>query len=153
MVPKEWKQIIEESRPSQPFQVLVMDQQFFKDFSKVDEAYTRPPSVKITDALWIKLTSDDPGHISMRSCHNELAPWKTYALLPSGRKRGRKSNVMRNFHTLRNLDLQPLYFNVLPIKPQKLHDLLDMCQYLKPEHAEFYRSLVATNDGGTQDQQ
>lgn len=144
MVPDQWNQVIKESRPNNPFHIQNMDRIDFKNFTDVENAMQRPTKMKITGAIWLQLSADDPTTIRARTSHNELESWTSYSLLPPLRGgRGRLANVRRNFMQLGSLELTPMYSNPLPIKAAKLKDLNDMCEFMLDEHAAFYKALLS----------
>lgn len=129
-IPGDWKYIIAEARLNKPFFVIEMQQNDFKDFTPVEKALIRNTKMKITEGMWMKVTSDDPKNVYLRSSHNILRPWSIFQIY------GRKINLA----SLCNLP--EIYTEVIPISEEKKKDLIDMCDYLPQEKKQFYQDLL-----------
>jgi len=129
-VPGDWKYIIAEARLNKPFFVIEMQQNDFKDFTPVEKSLIRNTKMKITEGMWMKVTSDDPTNVYLRSSHNILRSWSIFQIY------GRKINLA----SLCNLP--EIYTEVIPISEEKKKDLIDMCDYLPQEKKQFYQDLL-----------
>jgi len=107
-----------------------MSQNYFKDFSAIEQYITKK-SLKITQAIWFKLTADTPKHVNIRKSHNTLRPWTLYQI--------RQKNFKDN--TLSIKDLPPAYKSPVDFTKEKKKDLLDMCKYMPQQYSDFYTSL------------
>ncbi|XP_050512608.1 uncharacterized protein LOC126888407 [Diabrotica virgifera virgifera] len=135
-VPFDWVVVIANSRPSKPFNVYYMEQKDFKDFSACENYLWKDPKCKITEYRWFKFDSDDPTRTMARTSHNIMQPWQTFSLV--NKKWGAKAIRAFNYQ----IDALPnAYTGPIIIKEEKRKNLLDMCQYLKPEYREFYEKL------------
>ena len=115
-----------------------MERGDFKNVSQNEARLRRDPELKITQVLWIQMTSDDPTSVRVRKSHNILQPWVSYSLNKPKKGRGGQ-NVMP---LLQNISyLQVAYPTTIPIKPAKKRDLLNMSQFLLPQYRVFYESL------------
>lgn len=107
-----------------------MSQIDFKDFSTLEQDMTKK-NLKITQAMWLKLSADAPMHVSIRESHNTLRPWKSHQI--------RQNNFGEN--TLSIKDLPPAYESPLALTKEKKKDLLNMCKYIPQRYSDFYTSL------------
>ncbi|XP_060876766.1 LOW QUALITY PROTEIN: uncharacterized protein LOC132949739 [Metopolophium dirhodum] len=53
------------ARLEKPFRIIEMSQNDFKDFSALEQDITKK-NLKITQAMWLKLTADAPKHVNIR---------------------------------------------------------------------------------------
>lgn len=144
--PFEWTHVFTSARPKNPFKVVYMDQDDFKDFSAAENNLNKE-ELKVTKYLWFRIDSDDPMCVKVRESHNILRPMITISLTksqepePGRKKRGRKP-VKPIKENIKNInELKPMYSGPLPISSLKKENLLDMCQYLPPEKRSFYENL------------
>lgn len=56
-----------------------MDKNDFKDLTIVESGLLKNKT-KITEAVWHKITKDDPTTLLSRESHNVLRPWTTHLL-------------------------------------------------------------------------
>lgn len=138
--PKEWIEVIANARPSKPFNVCYMDRNDFKDLSIVESSLLKNKT-KITEAVWYKISSDDPTNLFSRESHNVLRPWTTHLL--AKKARGVKNRCLPPV-AVPVERLPALYKNPLPVKKEKKSNLVDMCAYIpNQEYKEFYLNLPA----------
>jgi hypothetical protein len=71
-VPFDWVTVIANARPSKPFHVRYMTQKDFKNFDALEKSVGKPKDLKITEAMWIHFTADDPTRVYIRKSHNIL---------------------------------------------------------------------------------
>ena len=128
--PSQWADVIAKSKVRNPFKVIFMHQSFFKDFSSAEKGVWRDPNCKITQSLWIQITSDEINAIRMRKSHNIIQPWSSYSL----KKRKTAPDVSLS-------SVEEAYKEPLPVKKEKLKNLLDMCDYIPLKYISFYESL------------
>lgn len=130
-VPFQWVDVIAKSKINNPFTVIYMHQTFFKDFSDAEKSIWKDPKCKITQGMWLQITSDDPNSIRIRKSHNTVQPWTSYSL-----KSLKKTTVEVMLD-----DLREAYNEPLPIKKEKLDNLLDMCHYIPLKYVNFYQNI------------
>lgn len=136
MVPSEWKYVIGEACVVRTFIVKEMDQTDILDLSQIESDMQRDPELKITQVMWLKVSSDDPEAIFVRASHNLLQSWYRYSLLK--KKRGNQAHIN---YPKPAINFPPLYSEWLPISVEKKKDLMAMSEYLKPCYRGFYESL------------
>ena len=98
---------------------------------KILEQDITKKNLKITQAMWLKLTADAPKHVNIRESHNTLRPWTLHQI--------RQNNFKDN--TLSIKDLPPAYEFPVALTKEKKKDLLDMCKYMPQQYSDFYTSL------------
>jgi len=130
LVPSQWKYVIANARLEKPFTIVEMSQIDFKDFSSLEKDMTKK-KLKITQAMWLKLSADAPMHVSIRESHNTLRPWKSHEI--------RHNNFGENILSIK--DLPPAYQCPLALTKKKKKDLLDMCKYIPQKYSDFFKSL------------
>ncbi|KAJ4449889.1 hypothetical protein ANN_01295 [Periplaneta americana] len=59
-VPFQWVEVIVAARPTNPFQVTYMQSEDFKNCDTLDKNVTYPKEFKITEAMWLKCSQNDP---------------------------------------------------------------------------------------------
>lgn len=79
-VPDMWKEVIEGARDANPFEVKVLQQEDFKDFSHVEKNITKNPGLKITQYMWFRYSVDDIANVNVRASHNLFQPWHTFLI-------------------------------------------------------------------------
>lgn len=139
MVPSEWKYVIVEAfvDPSK-LTIHEMMMEDFKDISCIELVLKKPPALKITDVLWLRLCSDDPRGVSVRRSHNVLRQWEQHCIVKRGGEREAHILPLPS-------DFQLLYNEQLKITKEKKRDLLDMIQYMEPKYRSFYENLQCDN--------
>ena len=125
----DWKYVIAEARLNKPFIVIEMQQKDFKNFKPVEKALVKNTNLKITGAMWLKMTSDDPSHVYVRSSHNILRP-------------GVFSNFMEEKSTRLQCAICLSCTAIMSVSEEKRKDLVDMCEYLAPDKKAFYQNLL-----------
>ncbi|KAL4153058.1 hypothetical protein QTP88_000891 [Uroleucon formosanum] len=120
----------EERKLEKPFTIVEMSQVDFKDFSSLERDMTKK-NLKITQAMWLKLSADAPMHVSIRESHNTLRPWKSHEI--------RHKNFGEDILSIK--DLPPAYQSPLALTKEKKKDLLDMCKYIPQRYSDFFKSL------------
>lgn len=128
--PSQWADVIAKAKVNNPFKVVLMHTSFFKDFTPAEKSVWRDPSCKITQALWMQITSDEVNTLRMRKSHNIMQPWSTYSL------KNRKTPPNVSLSTLAEVYNEPL-----PITKEKRENLMDMCDYIPLKHVNFYENL------------
>lgn len=129
-IPFQWTDVIAKARVNNPFKVIYMHQTFFKNFTNAENVIWKDPKCKITQSVWIQITSDDPNTIRLRKTHNTVQPWVSYSV---------KSPKKPIEVTLD--DLTEAYDGPLPIRKEKLANLLHMCDYIPLKYVNFYENL------------
>ncbi|KAL4153315.1 hypothetical protein QTP88_001148 [Uroleucon formosanum] len=125
LVPSQWKYVIANARLEKPFRIIEMSQNDFKDFSALEQDIAKK-NLKITQAMWLKLTADAPKHVNIRESHNTLKPWTSHQI--------RQNNFKDN-------TLSPAYESPVALTKEKKKDLLDLCKYMPQQYSDFYTSL------------
>ena len=92
-----------------------MKREDFKDLTPIELQMKRDPTLKITDAMWVKFTSDDPSSVQIRRSHNVLQPWNRHSMLKL-RRGALPSNLPKPPELT---DLPSLYQEPLPVKKEK----------------------------------
>lgn len=129
MVPSDWKYVIASAKLNKPFSIIELNQGDFKNMTSLCLG-TKKGKLKITTAMWLKMTAEDPCSLYVRSSHNIMRPWEIFTPFP---EKIDKSNYE---------DLPLLYTTLLPISKEKKADLLDMAKYLpNEENRQFYLNL------------
>ncbi|KAJ4440912.1 hypothetical protein ANN_10760 [Periplaneta americana] len=77
-VPVQWVEVIVAARPTNPFQVTYMQSEDFKNFDTLDKNVTYPKEFKITEAMWLKCSQNDPFSVYVRKSHGTLQSWVVY---------------------------------------------------------------------------
>lgn len=134
MVPEEWKYVVADACATRPFEVIEMEQKDFKDLNNIDKFIKRDPNLKITQNMWLQISSDDPHTIRVRKSHNVLQPWSQYGITKFGK--GKRAPPLTE-------DFPPIYEDPLPITSEKKSDLLNMCPLMELKYREFYYCLPA----------
>ncbi|KAL4153297.1 hypothetical protein QTP88_001130 [Uroleucon formosanum] len=116
---------IANARLEKPFRIIEMSQNDFKDFSALEQDIAKK-NLKITQAMWLKLTADAPKHVNIRESHNTLKPWTSHQI--------RQNNFKDN-------TLSPAYESPVALTKEKKKDLLDLCKYMPQQYSDFYTSL------------
>jgi hypothetical protein len=62
-VPFDWVTVIANARPSKPFHVRYTTQKDYKNFDALEKCVGKPKDLKITEAMWIHFTADDPTRV------------------------------------------------------------------------------------------
>lgn len=136
MVPLEWKDVIAEACINSPFSIVFMKQEDFKNFDELEKLMNKTIT-KITDAMWIKLSWDNPTTINIRKSHNIMRPWEQYDIIK--KKRGpRPTRIV--VPCIEALEI--LYDTPLKISKEKKDNLIDMTQYLDDQYKIFYHNLA-----------
>lgn len=136
-VPFEWVPVIAHARESNPFYVLCMQREDFKDLKDLEKALHRDPKFKLTESLWNKISSEDPNTMFTRETHNVLRPWKHFSLVKNIAKYKASTST---FSSMENLPAA--YEGPIPISAAKKANLIDMCQYMNPAYRPFYENLI-----------
>lgn len=137
-LPFHWVEVIANARPSKPFEVVHMQQEYFRDIGPAEQTIKKDPELKITTAAWLQFSSDDPMSLKLRKCHDVLLPWAVYSLQKSKRTRNKTVNHISHDN------LPRLYHGPIPITKEKKHDLIAMSSFLPLGHgySEFYHGLI-----------
>ncbi|KAJ4427041.1 hypothetical protein ANN_26840 [Periplaneta americana] len=139
-VPFQWVEVIVAARSTNPFQVTYIHSEDFKNFDTLDKNVTQPKEFKITEAMWLKCSQDDPFSVYVRTSHGTLQSWVVYPF----HKKQRGRNIIPV--TIPPASLEPLYQGHLPIKKEKKRDLTYMCEFMTDiEHRKFYMDLPVSN--------
>lgn len=117
LVPSQWKYVIASARLEKPFRIIEMSQNDFEDFFALEQDITKK-NLKVTLAMWLKLTADAPKHVNIRESYNTLRPWTLHQI--------RQNNFKNN--TLSIKDLPSAYESPVALIKYKKKDLLDMCK-------------------------
>lgn len=80
----------------------------------------KPKNQKITEAMWIRIPSDDLYTVGLKSCHKILALWKQYSV--QKKKQGRQVISLPQIPNFEDLPL--LYTEPVLIKSEKNKILL-----------------------------
>ena len=91
----------------------------------------KDPKCKITQSVWIQITSDNPNAIRLRKTHNVIQPWCSYSL----------KSAKNPIPEIKLDDLTEVYDEPLPIKKEKLANLLNICDYIPLKYVNFYENL------------
>ena len=83
-----------------------MHQTFFKNFANAENVIWKDPKCKITQSVWIQITSDNPNAIRLRKTHNGIQPWCSYSL----------KSAKNPIPEIKLDDLTEVYDEPLPIK-------------------------------------
>ena len=130
-IPFQWTDVIAKSRIKNPFKVVYMHQTFFKNFANAENVIWKDPKCKITQSVWIQITSDNPNAIRLRKTHNVIQPWCSYSL----------KSAKNPIPEIKLDDLTEVYDEPLPIKKEKLANLLNICDYIPLKYVNFYENL------------
>ncbi|KAF6208709.1 hypothetical protein GE061_017167 [Apolygus lucorum] len=131
-VPSQWKYVIADAKVNEPFSIVEMRQEDFKDLQEIERHLlkTKNKNLKVTKNLWMKYSIDDPFCIYARQTHNTLHPWQKHTVYTA------PSRSLPQPH-----QLPPEHTSLLPISQAKKADLLRMVPFLEPEYRGFYESL------------
>ena len=110
-VPSDWKYVIADAKVIEPFDIIEMSQNDFKDLTSIEEHLPKNKSsskLQVTKYLWIKYDLDDPYTIYGRASHNVIKPWESFKIFKENWEAKTKP-----------ADLQPVYNALLPITQNK----------------------------------
>ena len=141
-VPDEWYTLVENCRRINPFTVVRMKSEDFITTKPIlkclvnRKVTTTKQKVNWHQIQWFRVEKSKPLQFQYKCSHNELESWKTVSLAP--KRKGRPSDISR-------VALHQLYDGPRNISPAKLHDLLELLDYVPPIHHSFYRALEASD--------
>lgn len=107
----------------------------FKDMSIIENSLYKY-KFKITEYVWLQMTSDDPTSLRARTSHSVLQSWTTHQL--TKKKRGR---TVENVPPVCVAQFPSCYSSQLSIKAATKKDLMDQCNYIPKECRNFYENL------------
>lgn len=132
-VPSDIEKMIKETRHNNPFQVVQVQQEDFKDLQQVADEYINTTKINISKACWIRISAENPTRIQIKTSFSEVAPWQTYNVLKKGKN-------LNNLQELSSLQCKNR------ISAPKLQNLKDMLDYIPLKHVPFYENLIANTE-------
>lgn len=129
--PKDVEKMIRESCHKNPFEVVNLDQNDFKDLNKASTDFLNTTKLKISTISWIRIEKDKLPRVDLMESHNDSIPWDSVNIF----KKGKSPNQLKNY-TLPALEARN------NISKEKLKDVKDMLPYIPTENKAFYEHLI-----------
>ncbi|KAL1492881.1 hypothetical protein ABEB36_011055 [Hypothenemus hampei] len=107
--------MIKASRPSNPFNVVLVEPNDVKDFDPIIDALTKPRNLKIIQVRWIRLEVESIAQILTKISHRTTESWKMETI----KKANKKGLAIPPIP----LTLAPMYDGPIPLNPNKKKDL------------------------------
>ena len=154
-VPEEWYDLVKEAGMTDPknfpegkFKVIRMEQEFF-DFAALlkdplikREKLMNGQKMSYLDSHWFAYKKKQIGIVEVKSALNPHALFEKLSFLRSGYR----CDSLPRISDL----LNKCYTGPYPISPKKKKDLLELLEFLEPQHHQFYLTLI-TDDSITDD--
>lgn len=130
-VPQDIEKIITEARHKNPFHVMHILRDDFKNLQKFADEFIRTTKLNISKAAWIQITQDNTASVKKKKSFNELEAWET-------------TNVLKNGKRIQDISTShiPQLQCENRISAGKLQDLRAMLDYIPLQHYEFYENLI-----------
>ncbi|GFR24668.1 hypothetical protein TNCT_438301 [Trichonephila clavata] len=84
MVSKEIAEMIAEARHVQPFNVVIMKEDFY-DISAQCDTFLNTSPIKISTASWIKISRANLTIIQVKTTFSNMEPWKEHNIFKRGK--------------------------------------------------------------------
>lgn len=130
-VPSDIERMIKEARHKNPFEVVNLVENDFKDLQKFADTFINTSNLQISQASWIRISNENPGYVKVKKTFSEIEDWTI-------------SNVVRKGKRIQDLcsyQIPPLQCKNR-ITAAKLKDLKAMQDYIPLAHYGFYEDLV-----------
>lgn len=130
-VPSDIETMIKEARHQNPFTVVNMVENDFKDLQKFADSFINTSNLQISKASWIRITSDNPGQVKIKKTFSETEDWAVCNVLKKGKR----------IQDICSHQIPPLECKNR-ITAAKLKDLRAMQDYIPLKHYHFYEDLI-----------
>lgn len=148
-VPQNIEKMIKECCHKNPYSVVRMEENDFKDLHSLANEYINISKLNISQASWVRVTKDNPFTVFIRKSFNDMAPWEKCNVLKKGKE-------LINFRS----EVIPLLECKNRITKAKIDNLKSMLDYIPLAYLGFYDDLIArtseqgaaqenVNQGGT----
>lgn len=133
--PKDIEKMIREACHKNPFEVVNMDQNDFKDLNKASADFLNTTKLKISCVSWIRIEKNKLPFLDIMESHNDAIAWDKINIF----KKGKSPTQLKDYI----LPTAPPKNN---ISKEKLKDLKDMLPYIPTECRPFYEQLISQSE-------
>lgn len=139
--PDDWCEVIGTARPRKPFQVIRMTQDDVVGVKDAFKNFRRPPTLKITEVMWLTAEKNNPARLTSKSSHELNEQWSLHVMLSSLRQ---VLSVPRREIQNEEISAVPLrrkYHQPIRLSAEKKKDLEALLPFLDPIHRIFFLNL------------
>ncbi|KAJ4440130.1 hypothetical protein ANN_08268 [Periplaneta americana] len=155
--PDDWFRLVENSRLKNPFQVLRMGTEDFKNFHNAASLIVRNQKnalgrkMPLRKIAILRIQATKPGILQYKTKYSDICPWEEVQVFykPAGRPNKGKNLAMPSQETLRKIflpsNMECLYPAGRKISAKKHKDLMSLLPYIPQNHHAVYYALQPDN--------
>ena len=155
--PNDWFRLVETSRVKNPFQVLRMKTEDFKNFHSVSSLIARNPKnvsgqkMPVRKIAVLRIEATKPGILQYKTNYSDVCPWEEVQVFnkTAGRPRKDKNLAVPSQEMLQRIfhpsNMQCLYPAGRKISAAKHKDLMSLLPYIPQNHHDVYFALQPDN--------
>lgn len=132
-MPTDLENMIKSARHQNPFNIVPLEAQHFKDLNKANNTIRLNTSkLNISSVCGIRISNNEnPGKVLTKTSFSNVREWTVCDVIRNGRK----------LEKLKNMPLEQLHCQN-KISKEKLKNMQDMLDYIPLKHLTFYQNLI-----------
>ena len=130
-VPDDLEKMIRSAQHKNPFNVIRMNKQDFKDFQEISDCFLNTTKLNISKVCWMEISKENPILIKTKKTFNNWEDWAS-------------CNVLKRGKTISEIKTKPLpKLNCKNrLSKEKVKNLQDMLDYIPVAYLPFYTDLI-----------
>lgn len=130
-VPDDLEKMILSARHKNPFKVVRLERDDFKNFHQVSDDFINTSKLQISQVSWIQITKENPTLVKTKKTFSDLEPWTKCNVLKKGKNLNHITQIIPPSLECKNR-----------ITAEKLKNIESMLDYIPLKHYGYYEQLI-----------